>query len=317
MLHRAAAQAGHRAAVRPVHLHLEELTPVHPDRPGRVDRGHHPAGELQQRVGRVVGGDVVRRGRLVPAPRDEPRLPRVHRGDRAEQVLQQVPPVREHVQHDPAAIGRTVVPGRPLRGDLVALEHPVAELQPHRQHPAEEARPDQPPQLDHARQEQLVLHHAVGDAGRAGRAGQPQRAVQRAGHRLLGVDVLARRDGPGQALLARAGHLGVEVHLDLRVGQHVVQAGRPARQAVPLRDLAQPRLAAPDQDRLGIHDRAAVQRHAALLADAEQGPDQMLPVAHPPGDAVQGHEHDLACHRSPFTLGARPGHPIWESTFQD
>jgi hypothetical protein len=306
VLHRAAAQPGDRAAVGPVHLQLEELTPVHPDRPGRVHRGHHPAGELQHGVGRVVGSDVVGRARLVPAPRDQPRLPRVHRGDRAEQVLQQIPPVREHVQHDPAAVLFAVVPGGPLRGDLVALEHPVAELQPHRQHPAEKTRPDQPAQLDHARQEQLVLHDAVGDAGLAGRAGQPQRPVQRAGHRLLGVDVLAGGDGPGQAVLARAGHLGVEVDLDPRVGQHVVQAGRPARQAVLLRDLAQPRLAAPDQDRLGVHGRAVRQWHAALLPDAEQRPDQMLAVAHPPGDPVHGDVQDLVCHRSPFTPGARP-----------
>ena len=63
---------------------------------------------------------------------------------------------------------------------------------------------------------------------------------------------------------------------------------------------AQPLLVAPDQDRLGVEDRAVVERHAALLADAEQRPDQVLPVAHPAGDAVQGDVDDLARHASPF-----------------
>ena len=56
-----------------------------------------------------------------------------------------------------------VVPRRPLRRLPVALEHPVAELAAHREDAAEEAGVDQHLELEQARQEQLVLHHAVLD----------------------------------------------------------------------------------------------------------------------------------------------------------
>ena len=200
-----------------------------------------------------------------------------------------------------------VVPGRPLRRDLVALEHPVAELQPDRQHPAEEVLADQPLQLHHAGQEQLVVHHPVGDPGGLGRAGQPQRAGQRAGHRLLGVDVLACLDRLQQGDLARAGDLGVEVDVDAGVGQHLVQVGGPALQAVPFGDGAQPLLVAPDQDRLGVHGGAVLEPHAALLPDGEQGADQVLPVSHPAGDTVEGDVDDLARHGSALRLGLSVG----------
>ena len=43
-------QPGDRAAVCPVDLHLEQFPPVDPDRPGRVDRGHHATGQLEHRT---------------------------------------------------------------------------------------------------------------------------------------------------------------------------------------------------------------------------------------------------------------------------
>jgi hypothetical protein len=72
---------------------------------------------------------------------------------------------------------------------------------------------------------------------------------------------------------AGAGDLGVEVDIDLRVAQHLIQARRPPGQAVPLGDGAQPRLAAADEDRLRVEHRTVVdpviERNAALLADGE------------------------------------------------
>jgi hypothetical protein len=213
--------------------------------------------------------------------------------------------VREHVQHDPAALFGAVVPGRPLRRDLVPLEDPVAELEPDRQHPAEEVAAEQPLQLHHAGQEQLVVHHAVGDPGRLGRAGQPQRAVQRLGYRLLGVDVLARLDRLHQAGLTRAGDLGVEVHADLGIGQHLVHRRGPALQAVPFSDGPQPLLVAPDQDRLGVEAGAVLEPDTALLPDGEQRPHQVLAVPHPAGDTVEGDGDDLARHG--FSLRSATG----------
>ena len=109
VLHGAVAQPGHGAGDRAVHLELEQFPPVDPDRPGGVHRGERPAGELEHRVRGVVRGRVVGGARLVPAPRDVRGVPRVQRADRAEQVGQQVLPVREHVQHDPAAVLRAEI----------------------------------------------------------------------------------------------------------------------------------------------------------------------------------------------------------------
>src|SRR6202012_3475662 len=79
----------------------------------------------------------------------------------------------------------------------------------------------------------------------------------------------------------------------------------------------QPPLAAADEDRLGVDDGAVVQRYAALLADGEQRPDEVLPVTHPAGDPVQGDVNDLARHRA-ASRGLRVrvvGITVWERAF--
>jgi hypothetical protein len=127
--------------------------------------------------------------------------------------------------------------------------------------------------------------------------------------------VLARRDRLGERGLAGAGDLGVEVHVDVRVAEHLVQAGGPPRQPVPLGDRAQPLFAPADQDRLGVEHGAVVEPDAALLADREQGPDEVLPVSHPAGDPVQCNLDDLACHGPAFRGEVQPCRIVWERAF--
>ena len=131
---------------------------------------------------------------LVDAGRDVRDRLGVDRLDAAEQVLEHVVPVREHVDDDAAAVLGAVVPARPLRGLPVALEHPVAELAAHGEDAAEEAGVDQALELLQAGQVELVVHDAVLDAGGPGEAGELERLVEALGGRLLGVDRLARRD---------------------------------------------------------------------------------------------------------------------------
>ena len=66
VLDAALAQAGDGAAVRAVDLELDELVAVDAHAPRRVDLGDDAAVELEDRVGRVVGGRLVRLA--VPRP---------------------------------------------------------------------------------------------------------------------------------------------------------------------------------------------------------------------------------------------------------
>jgi hypothetical protein len=253
-----------------VDLELHQFVPVDAHRPGGVDLRDDPAVEFEDAVGRVVRGGVVGLAPLVPALRDVGGRQRLHGAHRCEQLAQHVLPVREHVRHDPAAVLGPVVPRRALRGLPVALEHPVAELAAHGQHPAEEPALHQAPELDQAGQEDLVLHHAVLDARGGRQPGQLQRPGERAAGRLLAVDVLARGHGRAHRLLARRGHLGVEVDLHRRVGEDGVQVRRPVLQAVPLGDGAQRLLPPADQHRLRPQHAPVAEIEPALVADRQQ-----------------------------------------------
>ena len=110
MLDGAVPQAGHRAAVGAVHMQLDELPAVHPHRPGRINGGEGPAVEFQQRVGGVIRRNRILSALFIPPDGDVGSLPRVERLDRSGQILQEVLPVREHVEDDPAALLLPVVP---------------------------------------------------------------------------------------------------------------------------------------------------------------------------------------------------------------
>ena len=144
----------------------------------------------------------------------------------AEGVVEHVAPVAEHVEDHAAAVLGAVVPRRALGRLQVALEHPVAELAAHREDAAEEARVDQQLELAQAGQEQLVLHHAVLDAGGLGLADDAERLLQVGGDRLLAIDVLAGRDGLGQQGRAHLRGGRVEEHRVVLVGQRRVEIGR-------------------------------------------------------------------------------------------
>ena len=82
----------------------------------------------------------------------------------------------------------------------------------------------------------------------------------------------------------------------LLVLERLVEVGGPARDAVRLGELLQPVGVAPDQDRIGHHPVAVLQRHAALVADRADRADQVLVHAHAPGDAVHDDAEPLLRH---------------------
>ncbi len=69
--------------------------------------------------------------------------------------------MREHVEDHAAAVLGAVVPARSLRGHVVALEDPVAELAAYGQDAPEEPVVDEPLQLEQAGQVDLVVHDTV------------------------------------------------------------------------------------------------------------------------------------------------------------
>jgi hypothetical protein len=64
---------------------------------------------------------------------------------------------------------------------------------------------------------------------------------------------------------------------------------------VALRQLAQRRFAAADEDRLDRQARAVGQRHAALVPQGKHRAHEVLPVAHPPGHAVHHDPEGREC----------------------
>src|SRR5690606_36439425 len=98
----------------------------------------HAAVELEHAIGGVFGGGVVVLAVLIPAVGDVHGGLRVDRLHAAEEVLEDVVPVREHVDDDAAAVFGAVVPAGALGGLPVTLEDPVAELTAHREDASEE-----------------------------------------------------------------------------------------------------------------------------------------------------------------------------------
>src|SRR5207237_10656064 len=141
----------------------------------------------------------------------------------------------------------TVVTRRTLRVFTLALAHPVAELPSYTQDAAEEAVVHQPLELAHAGKKQLVLYDSVLHAATAGRGRELERLGGAGGDRLFTVDVLSRRDRATHVAHAQARHGGVEVDLVRRVREAGVEVRRDACQSVSGRDVAELRLAPPDQ----------------------------------------------------------------------
>ena len=102
-----------------------------------------------------------------------------------------------------------------------------------------------------------------------------------------------------------------------------IEIGRPVVDPVLRRELGECVLVAADEQRLDGDARAVGELDAALFADREDRPHQVLPVSHAPGDAVHD-DPDLAgvrlCHGVPFLSReavAPSSRAISESAFRD
>src|SRR5262249_44282745 len=145
--------------------------------------------------------------------------------------------------------------------------------------------------------EQLVLHHAVFDAGGASAAHEVERVGQGYRGRLLAIDVLPRGDCEIEVVLALAGGDGVEIDGLLARVERAVEIGGRARDAVGLGERRQLLGVAPDQDRIR-HDAVAARKlEPTLGADRQHRAGEMLDRPHAPGDAVHDDAQTPLAHR--------------------
>src|SRR5216684_8532326 len=154
-----------------------------------------PVREAESRVRGIVCGRPVLAAVFIPAGRDVPGTEAGNALHFPEQVVEYVAPVAQHVEDDSSAVLLAVIPGGPLRGLLIPLEHPVAELAPDREYFPEETGIAQRLDLQEPRQPELVLDDPVPDSRFFGCPVQVERLGERGRDGFLAIDVFLRREG--------------------------------------------------------------------------------------------------------------------------
>src|SRR6185312_10893992 len=138
--------------------------------------------KLEGGVGGVIGIGIVGFAVLVHPLRDMRRAKAADGLDLAEEIVENITPVAEHIENDAAAFGFLVVPAWALRRlPPIAFKHPVTEFTTNREHAAEEARIAQHSDLAQSRQKQFVLYDAVLDFLCFGKLCDSDRLVERVG----------------------------------------------------------------------------------------------------------------------------------------
>src|SRR5215472_8633121 len=231
-LHEAPVETAYRRTPVPVDLDLQQIVALDPARPGRADLRQDPTRQLEYRKSRIFDADLVTSAALVPSPGDRGRMAARDGFDLAEQTIEDVAPVGEHIEDQPAPRLLAVIPTWSLRRVELAVEHPPAKIQSHRQHTSKEIGFVELPQLDEPGQEQFVLHGAVLQPGVTGAPRQIQRIVERFGDRLFEIDVLARGEPRSGAARPPSGRARVEIDSDRRIGETGAAIGAPLEAAL-------------------------------------------------------------------------------------
>src|SRR5215831_4199913 len=299
-LHVASVQARNRRALGPVDLQREKVVAAHARRPRAQDGAEGAALELDQRRSRIVDRDVIALAPLVDARGRSDPLARRHPHDAPDDPLDDVAPVRIHIEDDAAAAG-AVIPARPLAGLLAAVEHPPAELELESPDAPELAAPRQRGKLLQPGKMDLVLDYAVLHAAPARRPQQAQPLRSGRGYWLFAIDVLAggeRLFQHGDAPL-RCGRVEED-----RVGgirERRVEIDGPIRELVGARHGGEAAAVAAREQQ--TRDQSVIaDRKAAFNNDRDQGVGQMLGRADAAGRSVDNDADRVARHRAiPFS----------------
>jgi hypothetical protein len=180
-----------------------------------------------------------------------------HGFDFAEQAIEDVAPMREHIEDQPAAAGLAIIPARPLRRIGRAVKDPPAEIEPDRQDPAEEIRLVELAQFGEPGEEQFVLNNTVFETGAFGAAREIQGIRQCFRERLFDIDVFAGIERRANTQRPAAGRARVEIDHHPRVGETGVAIGAPFEPAICRRQSRELCRVAAEQHRLG-HEAVAI-----------------------------------------------------------
>src|SRR5262245_45545380 len=153
MLGPAPGQAGNRRTVRAIDLERDQFVAPRSYAPGRIHVRDHAILKPEGRISRIVCIGIVDLSVLVYSLRNVSGAETGHCLHLAEQIVEDITPVAEHIEDDAAAFRFLIVPAWPLRRLApIALEHPVAEFSANREHPPKEAGITQHPDLTQAGQ---------------------------------------------------------------------------------------------------------------------------------------------------------------------
>ncbi len=153
------------------------------------------------------------------------------------------------------------------------------------------------PELEQAGQPELVLHHAVFDAGLPGRLVKRIRGGGIGGRGFFAIDMLARGDGLLDRRRAASGRLRVEINGVRRIGERAGEIGGPTHPVAHGGKFSQLGFVASDQRERGLDGFVVVDRDAALLEEGQQRADVMLVRAHASRDAVQNDAGSVNFHK--------------------
>src|SRR5581483_2613045 len=121
-------QAGYGTAEGAVHLDAAEFVPIDAERPRRIDLRDNTVFKLKCAVCGIVCGARIAPALLVDTLGNGGAAQALDGADRCKGVIEKITPVAKHIENDPAAIFRAVIPRGPLSGLPVAFEDPVTEL---------------------------------------------------------------------------------------------------------------------------------------------------------------------------------------------
>ena len=199
----------------------------------------------------------------------------LHRGEVAQEVVEQVQDVRAHVveraaaRHVPAQAPRERLVGADVAGAIVAAAEG--------EDPPQEALVDELFRAQDSRVEAEVEGHLRLHAGLLHGGHHALALGHRHGEGLLAVDVLAGRGRRGDdGLVGVVGHAHVH-HVHVRPGQQLVIVGRPARRS---------RSPAPPAARSGARGRHADDLHRLRREAVEEGDVAIGERVDPPDAAV-------------------------------